>query len=651
MHIETLASNTIKGLAMDAVQAASSGHPGMPMGMSDIATVLWGRFLKYDPRDPAWPDRDRVILSNGHGSMLLYSMLYLTGTALTLDDLKRFRQWGSPTAGHPEYGHAPGIETTTGPLGQGIANGVGMAIAEAFLASRFGREIVDHYTYVFCGDGCLMEGVSAEAASLAGHLGLGRLILLYDDNQITIDGATTLAYTEDVGARFRAYGWHVQHVDGHDREAVAGAIEEARRVEDRPSIICCRTVIAKGAPNLAGSAKSHGAPLGEAEIRAAKQALGMDPDQRFAVPDAVIEHFRARDGARAALRDSWRERLASHPGRETWARWHGPPAVAEVNWPRFKAGEKLASRKASHMALNAAAAVIDNLLGGSADLAESNLTHMKGAGELNAGTFGGRNLSFGVREHAMAAISNGLALHGGLRPYCATFLVFHDYMRPAVRLSALMGQPVVYVYTHDSVWLGEDGPTHQPVEHLMAMRAIPNLWVVRPSDANETVEAWRLALERLDGPTALCLTRQNLVTLDRERFGSAEGLHRGAYVLAEAEGDARVLLLATGSEVELALEARERLQAEGVPTRVVALPCWEAFELQEADYRSSVLLPGVPRVSIEAGVTMGWERWTGDVFASIGIDRFGASAPGNVVADKFGLNVTRVVQAVHDLLD
>ncbi len=649
--IETLCSNTIKGLAMDAVQAANSGHPGMPMGMSDIATALWGRALKYDPQDPSWPDRDRVVLSNGHGSMMLYSMIYLTGTALTLDDLKRFRQWGSPTAGHPEYGHIPGVETTTGPLGQGIANGVGMAMAEAHLRARFGEELSDHYTYVLCGDGCLMEGISGEASSLAGHLKLGRLVVLYDDNQISIDGSTAITFTEDVGARYAAYGWHVQRVDGHDRDAVAAAIAAAKQVTDQPSLICCRTVIAKGSPRLAGTSKSHGAPLGAAEVRATKEALGMDPDATFVVPDAVVAHFRSRDGERAQQNAAWRARLAAHPERERWEKMHAAPDLSAVSWPQYKPGDKVATRKASHAALIAAGAALDGLLGGSADLAESNGTGLKGAGELTAATPEGRNIAFGVREHAMAAVCNGMVLHGGFRPFCATFLVFYDYMRPSVRLSALMEQPVIYIYTHDSVWLGEDGPTHQPIEHLMAMRGVPNLWVVRPGDPTETVEAWKMALARTNGPTALVLTRQNLTNLDRSIYGAAEGLHRGAYVLIEADGPPAMVLLATGSEVSLALEARDALQAEGVPTRVVAMPCWEAFEAQDAAYRASVLPEGLPKVSVEAGITLGWQRWTGGRGASVGIDRFGASAPGDVVADRLGMNVAHVVQVARDLLD
>jgi len=651
MRIETLCSNTIKGLAMDAVQAANSGHPGMPMGMSDIATVLWGRVLRYDPADTRWPDRDRVVLSNGHGSMLLYSALYLTGQALTLDDLKRFRQWGSPTAGHPEYGHVAGVETTTGPLGQGVANGVGMAMAEAHLRARYGEDVVNHYTYVLCGDGCLMEGISGEASSVAGHLGLGRLILLYDDNRITIDGSTDISFTEDVAARYAAYGWHISRVDGHDQDAVYEAIQAAKAVTDRPSLICCRTVIGRGSPNMAGTSKTHGAALGEPEVRATKAALGMDPDVKFAVPDEVLAWFRADDARRSAEHAAWSARLEAHPLAASWASDHADPDLSKVSWPAYKPGDKVATRKASHAAITALAAALPSLVGGSADLAESNGTHMKGAGEMSAANMAGRNINFGVREHAMAAISNGLLLHGGLRPFCATFLAFHDYMRPSVRLSALMGLPVVYVYTHDSVFLGEDGPTHQPVEHLMAMRTIPNLWVVRPGDPAETVEAWKMALSRKDGPTALVLTRQNLVNLDRDRYGALEHFHRGGYILAEAEGKTRMVLLATGSEVGLALAAREALQAEGVGTRVVAIPCWEAFEAQDPAWRAKVLLPGTPKVSVEAGVTLGWRRWVGEEGECVGIDRFGASAPGEVVAERLGLNVPHVVEVAKSLLD
>lgn len=648
MSIERLCANTIRGLAMDAVQAANSGHPGMPMGMADIATVLWTRFVKYAPGHADWPDRDRVVISNGHGSMLLYSALYLTGQAFTLDDLKQFRQWGSSTAGHPELGYAPGIETTTGPLGQGFANAVGMAMAERHLNARFGDELVDHDTYVLCGDGCLMEGISGEAASLAGHHRLGRLVVLYDDNQITIDGSTGITFTEDVGARFEAYGWHVLRVDGHDQEAVAAAITAARAETGRPSLICCRTIIGYGSPSVAGKSKSHGAPLGEAEIRATKAALGMDPDAKFSVPDGVIGHFRARDASRLAAFQGWQARLAAHPASATWADFHGAPDTAAVKWPAFERGAKVATRKAGGLCVEAVGAALANVVGGSADLAESNVTHMKGAGDFGPPSYGGRNIAFGVREHAMAAIANGLSLHGGLQPYCATFLCFHDYMRPSVRLSALMHQPVVYIYTHDSIFLGEDGPTHQPVEHLMAMRTMPGLHVWRPADGVETVAAWQSALTRRDGPSAMCLTRQNLPVLEGSAIADAR---KGGYVVHRAGETPALVLVATGSEVSLAMQASAQLSAEGVATWVVSLPCWEVFLTQDAAYRRSVLPPGLPRVAIEAGVTLGWERITGDNGAIIGIDRFGASAPGEIVAEKLGLNAAAVVAAAHRLLE
>ena len=642
--------NTIKGLAMDAVQAASSGHPGAPMGMADISYVLWTEFLSYDPADAAWPDRDRVVLSNGHASMLLYSMLHLSGTSISLDDIKSFRQWGSPAAGHPEYGEAPGIETTTGPLGQGFANGVGMALTERWLRSRFGEDLSDHYTYVLCGDGCLMEGVSNEAASFAGHLGLGRLIVLYDDNSITIDGSTDIAFTEDVPARFAAMGWQTLTADGHDHAAIRSAIEQARADGDRPTLISFKTVIAHGAPNLAGSNKSHGAPLGEAEVAATKAGLGMDPDASFVVPDEVVSHFRAADGERAAKRNAWAARLGEHPQRDEWNRFHaGSPDLASVDWPEFDEG-KLATRKASHKVLNALADSLGNLIGGSADLAGSNGSVISGDGEVSAGEFAGRNIHFGVREHAMAAVCNGMSLHGGVLPYCATFLAFHDYMRPSVRLAALMGQPVTLIYTHDSVFLGEDGPTHQPVEHLMAMRTIPNLFVIRPADATETAEAWRVALERRDGPTALCLTRQGLPTLADVDTSDAR---LGGYVLRDpADGRAAdVVLIATGSEVALALEAAEALAAKGTAARVVSMPCWELFDGQDAAYRASVLPAGTPRVSVEAGITFGWERYVGADGRSVGIDRFGASAPGAVAADRLGLNLDAVVAAAQAIVN
>ena len=641
---EQLVANTIRGLSMDAVQAANSGHPGMPLGMADVAAVLWGRFLKYDASDPAWPDRDRFVLSAGHGSMLLYSMLYLTGQSLTLDDLKRFRQWGSPTAGHPEYGEAAGIENTSGPLGAGFSMGVGMAMAEAHLRAQYGEGLVNHWTYAICSDGDLMEGVASEAASLAGHLKLGRMVYLYDDNGITIDGKTEITFTENVSARFAAYGWHVQTVNGHDREAIAAAISAARDVTDRPSLICCKTTIGYGSPNKGGKSAAHGAPLGVDEVKLTKTALGLDPEQSFVVPEAVLTHLRGRDGERRALRDAWERRVAaSDKGAALSAVLSGKFDLSGVAWPVHAPGPGIATRKASELAINAIAPVAPWLFGGSADLAESNFTHMKGNAEFQAASPEGRNIAFGIREHAMAAACNGISLHGGLRAYCATFLIFHDYHRPQVRLSALMHQPVIYVYTHDSVWVGEDGPTHQPIETLQALRLIPRVWTFRPADANETNEAWRLALTRTDGPIALALTRQNLPTLDRTVYPPASSIAQGGYVLVE-NAAARVTLIGSGSEVALALGAADVLAAQGIAARVVNMACCELFDSQPLAYRKQVL-GGVPRVSVEAGTTRGWERYVGLDGASVGIDRFGASAPGKVVAEKLGMTVDAVVAA------
>ena len=565
-------ADTVRGLSMDAVQKANSGHPGAPMGMADMAVTLWAGSLDYDPSAPDWADRDRVVLSNGHASMLLYSMLFLTGTSLELSDLQDFRQWGAKTAGHPEYGEAPGIETTTGPLGQGFANGVGMALAEKRLRAVFGTELVDHYTYVFAGDGCLMEGVAYEAAAMAGHWGLGRLIVLFDDNAITIDGSTDLTTSEDITGRFEAAGWQVLSCDGHDAAAVHAALAEGRADGARPTLVRCRTTIGFGAPTLAGTSKTHGSPLGATEIAGTKAALGLDPEVDFAVPAASPALLRRHDAARRQRRADWEARLAVHPQRALWEAVHaGAAQLDDVDWPRFEVGASLATRKASQAALNAVAARVPALIGGSADLAGSNGSTLKGAGTIDAADASGRNLNFGIREHAMASVCNGLSLHGGVRPYCATFLVFHDYMRPAVRLAALMHQPVIYIYTHDSVFLGEDGPTHQPVEHLAAMRCIPGLWVVRPADAHETAAAWKLALERTDGPVALCLTRQGLPILAQTATAAVEGVRRGGYVLEDAD-EPQVVLVATGSEVSLALEAQAELARGGTAARVVSLP-------------------------------------------------------------------------------
>ncbi len=643
---EQLAVDTVRALAMDAVQQANSGHPGMPMGMADIGVVLWTRFLKVDPTDPTWCDRDRFVLSNGHGSMLLYSLLHLAGFPLSMEDLQGFRQWGSPTAGHPERHPALGIEMTTGPLGQGFATAVGLAIAEAHLRAAFGPDLVDHRTFVFAGDGDLMEGIASEAASLAGHLGLGRLICLYDDNGISIEGSTALAFTEDVAARFVAYGWHTLAVDGHDRPAVADAITAALGEEGRPSLILCRTHIAYGAPTKQDSADSHGSPLGEEEIAGAKAAMGWPVGSRFAAPAEVCALFGEAMARGTETRRAWEQRrdrlFAADPGVAARWRQHWESAPVEVGPLGLQVGTSLATRQASGKVINALASRLPGLIGGSADLAPSNNTLIAGAADFQAATPGGRNLRFGVREHAMAAAVNGLAIHGGLRPYGATFLVFSDYLRPALRLAALMEAPSIFVFTHDSVFLGEDGPTHQPIEHLAALRAIPNLWVVRPADAGETAEAWELALARTGGPTALILSRQGVPVLDRS--GREGGVHRGGYVL---RGGDEAVLVATGSEVPLALEAAALLAAEGRSLRVVSLPCWEAFFSQDEAYRRSVLGEGQPVASLEAGSTFGWERIVGCGGLALGIDHFGASAPAKRLAVEWGFTPEAVAERVR----
>ncbi|NOZ05022.1 MAG: transketolase [Chloroflexi bacterium] len=650
-------ANAIRTLAIDTVQRANSGHPGLPLGTADIAYVVWDRFLHHNPADPTWPNRDRFVLSAGHGSAMLYALLHLTGYDLPLDELLNFRQWGSRTPGHPEYGLTPGVEATTGPLGQGFGTGVGMALAEAMLAARFNRPgfpIVDHYTYVLVSDGDLMEGVASEAASLAGHLGLGKLIYLYDDNHISIEGNTDITFTEDVAARFRAYGWHVQKVDGYDQPAIAEAIRLAQTETTRPSLIVARTHIGYGSPHKQDSAAAHGSPLGEEEVRLTKEALGWPGDARFWVPDAVLEHFRQALDRGAKEQEAWgalleRYRRSFPDLAEAWdAAMSGElPAGWDENLPTFDAGGKpLATRKASEAALNAAAPYLPTLVGGSADLSVSNNTFLKGYADVNTGAFAGRNLHFGVREHSMGAVLNGMALHGGLRPYGGTFLVFSDYMRPSIRLAAMMHLPVIYVFTHDSIGLGEDGPTHQPVEHLAALRAIPNLWVVRPAEANETVLAWKIALERKEGPTALILTRQGLPILDAD---AVHGAARGGYVLADAEGGtADVILLASGSEVSLAMEAREALAGQGIAARVVSMISWKLFDAQPKTYRDAVLPPTVTaRLAIEAGVSQGWHKYVGDGGDVISIERFGASAPYRTVMRKYGFSVENVVRHVR----
>jgi transketolase len=656
--LDRLAVDTVRVLAMDTIQKAGSGHPGTAMALAPAAYVLWTRFLRFDPADPEWSDRDRFVLSNGHASVLQYAVLHLTGYPLGIRDLKQQRQWGSLTPGHPEYGHTSGVEVTTGPLGQGVGNGVGFAIAERLLAARYnraGQELVDHRTWVFCGDGDMMEGVASEASSLAGHLRLGKLTLVYDDNHITIDGPTSIAFTEDVARRYEAYGWHVQHVeDANDLEAIAAAYQAAIDEPERPSFIRLRSVIAWGAPNAQGTSKAHGAALGEDEVRATKEAYGWNPDKHFKVPEGVPERWQVRVPDNQQAHAEWRRRLAGYADVQPELAAELQTAMAgelPAGWDTgleglFAEPRKQATRKASQQAINAIAPRLPMLVGGSADLAESNLTDIAGGGDLTA-TEAGRNLRFGVREHGMGAISNGLAAHGGLRPFCATFLVFSDYMRASVRLAALMGLPVIYVWTHDSIGLGGDGPTHQPVEHLGSLRLLPNLHVIRPADGPETAEAWRAAVGRTDGPTALVLSRQELPVIDRDRYAPADGLHRGAYVLAEASGDEpELILLATGSEVWLALAARDELeQRQEIPTRVVSMPCWELFEAQPQSYRDQVLPPLVTaRLAVEAGSTALWHKWVGTLGGVVGIDQFGASAPGGTALIRFGFTEDNVVE-------
>ncbi len=655
--LEQRSIDTIRALAMDVVQKANSGHPGLPMGGSAIAYVLWTRHMRYNPRDPHWPNRDRFLLSAGHGSALLYIMLYLTGYDVTMDDLKQFRQLNSRTPGHPEVHDTPGVELTTGPLGQGFANGVGMAIAKRIEASRFNtdeHQVVDHHIYAFVSDGDIMEGVQAEAASLAGHLRLGELVYLYDDNHITLDGPLGDSFNEDVLKRFDAYGWHTQRVDnGHDPDAVDAAITAARQ-DDRPSIIACRTHIGYGSPHKQDSAKAHGSPLGEEEVRLTKEAIGWPVEPTFLVPDDVLEFYRQAQERGAAEQQRWtdihRAWADQHP--ELARAWKDerdnvlPQGYADA-LPVWAAGDSQSTRVASGKAINALAGLMANLYGGSADLKSSNETYIDGHGYFTADHVD-RNLAFGVREHAMCAALNGMSLYEGLRVFGGTFLTFSDYCRPAIRLASLMRIPVTYVFTHDSIGLGEDGPTHQPVEHHMALRAIPNLNVFRPGDANETSDAWRHAIERLDGPVMLELSRQKLPVYAET---ASHGALRGAYVFKDSpEGELpEVILIGTGSELQLAVRAGERLASEGVKVRVVSMPCWELFDAQDQAYRHTVLPRDVrARVSVEAGITQGWERYTGDLGRSIGVDRFGASAPAEALYEFFGITVEAVVTAARE---
>ncbi len=655
--------NALRVLAMDAVQNANSGHPGMPMGMADVAYVLWTRHLKHNPHNPHWINRDRFVLSAGHGSMLLYALLHLTGYPIFMDDLKRFRQWDSKTPGHPEYDLDLGIETTTGPLGQGFANGVGMAIAQQHLVARFNRlgyHILDHYIYAIVSDGDLMEGISHEAASLAGHLGLERLIYFYDDNEISIEGSTDLAFTEDVVQRFQAYGWHVQSIDAHDTDAIDAAIRAAQTHKGQPHLICCKTHIAYGSPNKQGTASAHGEPLGVEEIRLTKAALGWPSDEPFFVPDDVLAQYRLALPQGQRVEAVWQE-LVTNYAREypedaaelqRLTAGHLPPGWESV-LPVFKPEEgPLATRAASGKALNALAPVIPELLGGSADLHPSTNTYLKGFPDFQKDTTMGRNFHFGVRELGMGGILNGMALYGGLRVYGATFMVFSDYIRPAVRLSAIMKLPVTYVFTHDSIFVGEDGPTHQPVEQLLALRAIPNLTVMRPADANETVAAWRWALGEKHGPVVLALTRQKLPVFPETAAAAAQGVARGGYILRNSSLDhTEMLLIATGSEVEVALAAQQVLAERRIGVRVISMPCRELFDTQPLFYRLTVLPPDIPkRLAIEAGVTIGWEKYVGEQGAIIGINRFGASAPYQILQREFGFTAEDIADRAQKLL-
>jgi transketolase len=680
--LDDLAINTIRILSIDAVQKANSGHPGLPMGAATMAYVLWTRHLRYNPRNPLWYDRDRFVLSAGHGSMLLYSLLFLTGYDLPLEEIKRFRQWHSKTPGHPECGETPGVEVSTGPLGQGVGNSVGLAIAERWLAATFNHpkhDIVDHYTYVLASDGDMMEGISSEAGSMAGHLRLGRLIVLYDANLITLSATTNVTFDEDVGARFAAFGWHIQHIDGMDMNAVDKALNAAKAEQNRPSLIVARTHIGYGSPNKHDTFQAHGEPLGEEEVRLTKRNLGWPEDKSFYIPDEALRHFRKAVDRGAELERTWQERMNAYRSAfpeeaRVFERCQkgGLPEGWQAKLPVFtpKDGD-MATRDAGGKAINALADVIPNLIGGSADLDPSTRTMLKGKGDfespltpqkgdgpptqgVSGGVWGyaGRNIHFGIREHVMTASLTGMARHGGVLPYGATFLTFSDYMRPAVRLAALSKARAIYVWTHDSIALGEDGPTHQPVEHLPSLRAIPNLIVLRPADATETTEAWKIAMQHTQGPVGLVLTRQKLPVLDRSKLAPAANVAKGAYILSEADGSSpQLILLATGSEVSLALEAQQRLLKEGSRSRVVSMPSWELFEAQPQSYRDSVLPPQVrARVSIEAASPFGWERYIGADGAAIGVTHFGASAPGGEVMKNYGFTADHVVETARQVL-
>jgi transketolase len=654
-------ANTIRGLSMDGIQAANSGHPGLPLGMADVATVLWTKFLKYNPRNPEWVDRDRFVLSAGHGSMLIYSLLHLSGYDLPMNELKNFRQWGSLTPGHPEHGHTVGVEATTGPLGQGCGNAVGMALAEQMLASRFNtaeHNLVNHYTYVIASEGEFMEGVSHEVFSFAGNHRLGKLIVFYDENFISIEGDTRITYTDDVEKRMAAYGWHVQRINGHDYDEISNATKLAQLESHRPSVIICKTTIAYGSPNKAGSHEAHGAPLGEDEILLTKAALGIS-EEKFHVPDEVREMFAKVVAANEKKEVAWKDLFVTYqmnmPDKaDEWTQFMegNLPANLEQLIGDFEPGGAIATRSASGKVLQDLAAAVPFLVGGSADLAPSNNTNLKGYGDVAAGAFGGRNFHFGVRELGMGAIMNGIQLHGGLRVFGATFLVFADFVRPATRLAALMNLPVIYVYTHDSFYVGEDGPTHQPVETLMSLRITPNVTVIRPSDATETRHAWLAALENKSGPTALLLTRQNLPILDRSQVAPAENLKKGAYTIWETtDGDHDIILMASGSEVSITIDAGKRLAQDGFKVRVISFPSWELFEQQDEQYKRSLFPAGCRnRLAVEAGVTSGWEKYVGLEGKIVGVDHYGASAPAGILADKFGLTEEAIYKAAKELL-
>jgi transketolase len=658
-EIEQLSIDTIRTLSMDAVQQANAGHPGTAMALAPLAYLLYTEVMRHNPAHPHWPNRDRFILSAGHACILQYSTLHLSGYNLSLEELKRFRQWQSATPGHPEYRHTEGVEVTTGPLGQGFANGVGMAFAERFLAATFNRphhDIVDHHVYAICSDGDLMEGVSYEAGSIAGTNALGKLVYFYDDNHITIDGTTAISFTEDRAKRFDALGWHVQSVaDANDLDSLREAIRNAQAEASRPSLIIVRSHIAFGAPHAIDTAKAHGSPLGADEVAATKKALGWDPDTSFVVPQEVAAHMNGVERG-SAFETDWQQRFAAWSAafpdaRERWdAAWEG--RIGHWDLPVWDAGENLATRDAGKAVMQAFKHAVPTMIGGAADLVESTKTEFVGGG-LFSDSWAGRNIAFGIREHAMGSIVNGIGVHGGcVKPYGSTFLIFSDYMRPAVRLSALMQLPVVWAWTHDSVGLGEDGPTHQPVETYAALRAIPNLWFMRPADANETAWAWKVALERQDGPVALSMSRQKVPTLDRSELAPASGLEHGAYTLWDSSGTPDLILIASGPEVGLSLEAAQKLAGDGTAVRVVSMPCWELFEQQSASYRDDVLPPEVrARLSVEPGVALGWSKWVGDRGGSISIEHFGASAPGSTVLEQFGFNVDNVVAQASALLE